>query len=102
MRWSVRGWWNGYRDGVPSSGGLARHAGRDEMATCDLSHAAWRTSSYSGQNGNCIEVAVVPTWQISTNSDCVEVARNVPGVVAVRDSKDRSGPTLTFSPADWE
>ena len=76
------------------------------MATCDLSHAAWRTSSYSGQNGNCIEVAVVPTWQISTysgqNSDCVEVARNVPGVVAVRDSKDRGGPTLTFGPAAWE
>jgi hypothetical protein len=85
---------------------MARHAGRDEMATSDLSHAVWRISSYSGTNGACVEVAVVPAWQTSTysgqNGDCVEVARNVPGVVAVRDSKDRGGSALTFSPADWE
>jgi hypothetical protein len=76
------------------------------MASYDLSRAVWRTSSYSGQNGACVEVAIVPVWQISTysgqNGDCVEVARNVPGVIAVRDSKDRGGLTLTFSPADWE
>jgi hypothetical protein len=45
----------------------------------------WRKSSYSGDNGG----------------DCVEVARNLPGVVAVRDSKDRSGPTLSFAPEAW-
>ena len=75
------------------------------MAWYDLSHAAWRTSSYSGQNGSCVEVAVVPAWQTSTysgqNGDCVEVARNLHGIVAVRDSRDRGGPVLTFSPADW-
>jgi hypothetical protein len=32
---------------------------------------------------------------------CVEVARNVPGVVAVRDSKDPAGPALLVSPAAW-
>lgn len=42
----------------------------------------WRTSSYSGGNGGA----------------CVEVARNLPGIVAVRDSKDRTGPVLAFAP----
>ncbi|MEV5704656.1 DUF397 domain-containing protein [Actinoallomurus sp. NPDC052274] len=27
----------------------------------DLSRASWRTSSHSGANGNCVEVAVVET-----------------------------------------
>lgn len=53
--------------------------------TTDLSEATWRKSSHSGANG-----------------DCVEVADNLPGVVAVRDSKDRSGPALVFSVSAWE
>jgi hypothetical protein len=38
----------------------------------------------------------------STNEDsaCVEVA-DTPGVVHVRDSKDKSGPQLAFEPAAW-
>ncbi|WP_460917165.1 Scr1 family TA system antitoxin-like transcriptional regulator [Plantactinospora veratri] len=51
----------------------------------DLTGANWRTSSRSGQNGG----------------NCVEVADNLVGVVAVRDSKDRSGPVLRFAPAAW-
>ncbi|SCG48515.1 DUF397 domain-containing protein [Micromonospora halophytica] len=47
----------------------------------------------------------VPLWRKSTRSDndgnCVEVADNLPGVVLVRDSKDRSGPTLRFTPTAW-
>ncbi|WP_405103599.1 DUF397 domain-containing protein [Micromonospora sp. NBC_01412] len=31
----------------------------------------------------------------------VEVADNLPGVVAVRDSKDPAGPALAFAPANW-
>ena len=50
-----------------------------------LNRADWRKSSYSGSNGG----------------HCVEVARNLPGVVAVRDSKDPHGPALVFSQADW-
>ncbi|MET8089529.1 DUF397 domain-containing protein [Micromonospora sp. NPDC005220] len=47
-----------------------------------------------------------PRWRTATRStdsggNCVEVADNLPGVVLVRDSKDRSGPTLTFAPAVW-
>lgn len=51
----------------------------------DLNRADWRKSSFSGTNGG----------------SCVEVARNLPGVVAVRDSKDPHGPALVFTPADW-
>lgn len=47
-----------------------------------------------------------PRWRTSTRStdsggNCVEVADNLPGVVLVRDSKDKSGPALTFTPAAW-
>lgn len=49
----------------------------------DLTRAEFRKSSYSGGNNNCVEVA------------------NIPGVVAVRDSKNPGGPVLTFSPAEW-
>ncbi|PZF88781.1 DUF397 domain-containing protein [Micromonospora deserti] len=44
------------------------------------------------------------TWRKSTrsgNGECVEVADNLPGVVGVRDSKDRTGPALTFDPSSW-
>ena len=55
------------------------------MDDSGLTAAQWRTSSYSGSNGGT----------------CVEVAGNLPGVVAVRDSKDPDGPMLRFSRADW-
>jgi Domain of unknown function (DUF397) len=51
----------------------------------DLTRAVWRKSSYSSGNGG----------------NCVEVARNLPGVVAVRDSQDPDGPKLMFSRAVW-
>jgi hypothetical protein len=38
----------------------------------------------------------------STGSgECVEVARNVPGAVAVRDSKEPDGPILRVVPRSW-
>ncbi|MEU4829594.1 DUF397 domain-containing protein [Streptosporangium sp. NPDC023615] len=51
----------------------------------DVSAAVWRKSSFSSGNGG----------------QCVEVATNMPGVVAVRDSKDPEGPKLLFTPAGW-
>ncbi|MGP3968799.1 DUF397 domain-containing protein [Streptomyces sp. 6N223] len=66
----------------------------------------WRRSSYSGGNGNCVEVAPLASWRKSshsgTNGDCVEVAAFAAhDGRAVRDSKDPSGPVLTFGDAEW-
>jgi Domain of unknown function (DUF397) len=65
----------------------------------------WRKSSHSGGNGgNCVEVG---TWRKSSHSGgngggCVEVGAPA-GVdrVLVRDTKDRRGPVLAFSPQVW-
>jgi hypothetical protein len=51
----------------------------------DLTGARWHKSSRSGSNGG----------------DCVEVAGNLPDVVAVRDSKDPDGPALIFGRDTW-
>ena len=48
-----------------------------------MTDPAWRTSSHSGGQGNCIEV--------SSHDDHV----------LVRDTKDRTGPVLRLSPAVW-
>jgi Domain of unknown function (DUF397) len=78
------------------------------VAGYDLSRAMWRVSSYSGQTGACVEVAVVPdstAWRVSSYSgqtgNCVQVVTNAPGVVGVRDSKDAHGPVLAFTPDAW-
>ena len=51
----------------------------------ELAGARWVKSSHSGDNGGA----------------CVEVALNMPGVVAVRDSKDSAGTVLVFAPGQW-
>ncbi|WP_406353787.1 DUF397 domain-containing protein [Streptomyces sp. NBC_00658] len=71
----------------------------------DLTAARWRKSSYSGDTGgDCIECAPIGTaeWRKSTycassGSDCLEVADLTPHI-AVRDSKNPAGGTLTLSP----
>ncbi|MEV6816314.1 DUF397 domain-containing protein [Micromonospora sp. NPDC051296] len=50
---------------------------------------------------------MAPQWRKSTRSGgnggaCVEVADNLPGVVLVRDTKDRDGGTLRVNPASWQ
>ncbi|MFJ6164419.1 DUF397 domain-containing protein [Micromonospora orduensis] len=52
----------------------------------DVTGAQWRKSTKSGNNGG----------------NCVEVADNLPGVVLVRDTKDRDGGTLRFGTAQWQ
>ncbi|MGH3973026.1 MAG: DUF397 domain-containing protein [Pseudonocardiaceae bacterium] len=49
----------------------------------ELAHAVWQVSSYSGNSGNCVEVADL-------------TARR-----AVRDSKNPTGPVLILSTAEW-
>ncbi|GAA2109008.1 DUF397 domain-containing protein [Actinomadura alba] len=50
----------------------------------EVAAARWRKSSYSAQGGD----------------DCVELA-GLPGVVAVRDSKNPDGPALAFGAGEW-
>ena len=54
------------------------------MDELELERAQWSKSSYSSANGAC-----------------VEVAKNLPGIVAIRDSKDPDGPKLLISLTDW-
>ncbi|GAA1385384.1 hypothetical protein GCM10009639_07910 [Kitasatospora putterlickiae] len=54
------------------------------MQHFDLADARWRKSTYSGQGG-----------------ECVEVASNLLGLVPVRDSKDPEGPALVFPTSAW-
>jgi hypothetical protein len=75
------------------------------MHELDLTRAHWRKSSYSSANGQCVEVAHVPAqWRKSSHSSangaCVEVI-HLPEAIAVRDSKDPSGPMLVFTPPAW-
>jgi hypothetical protein len=51
----------------------------------DLSRAIWHKSTFSNGSGG----------------NCVEVARNLPGIVAVRDSKHPGGPKLLITRHDW-
>jgi Domain of unknown function (DUF397) len=46
--------------------------------------AAWRTSTYS--NGQ---------------AECVEITDSLPGITAIRDSKNPHGPALTFTHQQW-
>ncbi|MFC7257645.1 DUF397 domain-containing protein [Streptomyces lutosisoli] len=38
----------------------------------------------------------------NAGGECVEVARNLPHAVAVRDSKTPDGPILRLTPKAWE
>jgi hypothetical protein len=48
------------------------------------SDSSWVKSSLSFANGNCVEVANLPT-----------------GEIGVRDSKNSEGPVLRFTPDEW-
>jgi hypothetical protein len=54
------------------------------MPTLDRADATWRRSSYSGGQGNCVEVA------------------DTPAAIGVRDSKDPAGPVLVFTRTGWQ
>ncbi|MEU9090737.1 DUF397 domain-containing protein [Streptomyces sp. NPDC048428] len=57
---------------------------QDRLLPPDLAGTAWRVSSYSGGQG-----------------ECVEVGHNVPHLVPVRDSKRPAGAVIVFGPDAW-
>jgi uncharacterized protein DUF397 len=50
----------------------------------DLTDAVWKKSTRSGANGQC-----------------VEVAKNLPGIVAVRHSKRPEAEVIVYTTAEW-
>ncbi|MEU6130985.1 DUF397 domain-containing protein [Saccharopolyspora sp. NPDC047091] len=54
------------------------------MTSTELRQLSWRVSSYSGNTGNCVEVAALPA-----------------GARAVRDTKDRDGGVLVLGASAW-
>ncbi|MEU1391781.1 MULTISPECIES: DUF397 domain-containing protein [unclassified Nonomuraea] len=54
------------------------------MSGPTVSPGGWRKSSLGAAAG-----------------ECVEFARSTTGEVSLRDSKDPSGPVLTFTPGEW-
>jgi hypothetical protein len=54
------------------------------MNDIDFSVAVWKKSHRSNGQANC-----------------VEVSRNLPGIVAVRDSKNPDGLVLVFTAGEW-
>jgi len=53
--------------------------------TSDNDRPVWRKSTYSGNGGNCVEVAFFAG-----------------GNIGVRDSKNPTGPALEFTPSEWQ
>jgi hypothetical protein len=60
------------------------HEDGPRIVDADLSGARWRKSRYSGPE-----------------QECVEVADDLPGIIGIRDSKNRKGPALVFTRSEW-
>lgn len=56
---------------------------RTDLYAASLDGASWRKSSYSGGEGDCVEIAVLL------------------GGLAIRDSKNPKGPALRFASNEW-
>jgi hypothetical protein len=54
------------------------------MDRINLDQTVWRKAKASADTGQCVEVAA-----------------NLQGIIAVRDSKNPAGAVLKFTPAEW-
>jgi hypothetical protein len=55
------------------------------LASSTMTGSTWVKSSLSFANGNCVEVSDQPG-----------------GAIGVRNSRDRGGPVLRFTPDEWQ
>lgn len=73
-------------DALPIANDRIGRAARNGMPATDLAGARWVKSARSGPTGG----------------NCVEVAFLGDGQVAVRNSRQPSGPALVFTSAEWD
>jgi hypothetical protein len=73
-----------------------------DLSELNIAGAAWRKSSRTGSEGNCVEVASV--WRKSSQSGpddhCVELT-HLDRAIGVRDSKNPDGPRLIIVKQAW-
>ena len=64
---------------------------------------SWRSSRGPRQTvtSEGVWAAGAPAASANNGGACVEVADNLSGIVAIRDSKDSNGPVLLLSPVQW-
>jgi hypothetical protein len=60
----------------------------------------WFKSTFSAQNGGCVEVAFKSST-FSEQVNCVEVSRPVANQVLVRDTKDRTKAPHSYTDQEW-
>ncbi len=58
-------------------------SGKVTLTNLEQTSLTWRKAQLSTNNGSCVEIA------------------SVVGKIALRDSKDASGPILVYTPAEW-
>lgn len=65
----------------------------------------WRKATACGSGPDCVEVAPVTAWhpvlERGIGQNCVPVVASGRTGVLMRDSKNRAGPVLMFTPAEW-
>ena len=62
---------------------------------------AWQKASRCTA-GECVEVKFAKSERSNPSGNCVEVGRCGCDMVHVRDSKDKDGPRLAFTRAEWD
>jgi Domain of unknown function (DUF397) len=62
----------------------------------------WFKSSFSAQNGGCVEIAFKKSSFSAQNGGCVEVARPAASQVLVRDTKNRDLPAHSYTDTEWD
>ena len=83
------------------------------MISASELYVAWSKSSYSTNDGDCLEVGgtisasdLPVAWRKSSYSstnggECLEVGEGITSIVPVRDSKAPHGPAVLFASGAW-
>ena len=73
---------------------LPPDASREMITVCAKALSPQTTTSHTPSGAS-------PAIPGGSGGNCVEVATNLPGLIAVRDSKNPAAPALLLTPAHW-